>query len=99
MAFAYYKLKILIELKAVNEGKRNAEIRSEIRELCACSKATLSNWERGMNAPDFPEIEKLANYFEMSLNELSDAFKEGCDEKKEGWQGKKENQGCGKNHA
>lgn len=50
--------------------ERNRMTRKELGECCGLSKASISKYERGDREPSASSLEKLANFFEISMDEL-----------------------------
>ena len=48
----------------------NNVTQQDIAELCKTTTATVSRWENGVNEPDIYNLILLADYFEITIDEL-----------------------------
>ena len=55
-------------LKELRKGKNLTQ--EEIGELCEVGKTTISNWENNITQPPFEIVNKLAQYFGVSVEYL-----------------------------
>ncbi|HAJ77600.1 MAG TPA: XRE family transcriptional regulator [Clostridiales bacterium] len=49
---------------------QNNVTQQDIAELCKTTTATVSRWENGVNEPDIYNLILLADYFEITIDEL-----------------------------
>lgn len=66
------RLKIFIEFKALHEGVPNSLIRSEILDLLKITKQEVSQYTGSRSCPKFQGLEKLADYFNLRIDDFSD---------------------------
>ena len=49
---------------------QNNVTQQDIAKLCKTTTATVSRWENGVNEPDIYNLILLADYFEITIDEL-----------------------------
>ena len=49
---------------------QNNVTQQDIAKLCKATTATVSRWENGVNEPDIYNLILLADYFEITIDEL-----------------------------
>ena len=50
--------------------QQNNKSQNDIAKLCKTTTATVSRWENGVNEPDIYTLILLADYFEITVDEL-----------------------------
>lgn len=54
------------------ERKKKQLNQKQLAELVQVATTTICKWEKGVNIPDIPNLEKLAGIFEVSIQEILD---------------------------
>lgn len=56
----------------------------DIGKICGKKHTAVSNWEKGIREPDCLDLARLANYFDISIDELmlKDLRQSDCDSSK-----------------
>jgi transcriptional regulator with XRE-family HTH domain len=49
---------------------------TEVAIACGVQQATVSNWERGEQRPQFPQMRKLAELFKLNAQEIQQVIEE-----------------------
>lgn len=52
--------------------KEKGQTQEQLSEILGVSNRSISRWENGVNMPDFDLVIKLANYYQVSIDELLD---------------------------
>ena len=50
--------------------QQNSKSQNDIAKLCKTTTATVSRWENGVNEPDIYTLILLADFFEITVDEL-----------------------------
>ncbi len=65
----------------INYYRQQAGMTQEqLAERMNVTRQTVSNWERGVNEPDFTGLCKLAEVFGITLNDFAENGRTGCQE-------------------
>lgn len=56
--------------KIINERKNHKLSQEELAEMVGVTRQTISNWELNETSPDLKQAQKLADIFNISIDEL-----------------------------